>query len=509
MKEQIIHLDTHDDIVSARDKLAWIRAERVLLVFPDNPREPILQERLDLVLLQREAQRRGASLALITRDPVIIEHAGLLDISAFPTVEASHRRHWKEAQRRLSVDRADQPTPLTPELVDAATGTGEPIDLDPEVKRGVTAAIFSATLTIVVASAVLILPGATIRLDPAANEVSVTTTVTAQLDAESVDPVEGIVPGRSVGVELEDSITVDTTGTTSIPSERARGVALFSNQLPEQVTIPAGTIVHTSAAEPVRFQTLSDVTLPGGVGETVEVAIEAVEPGFTGNIPRARINQIEGPLATRLAVTNSEATRGGDVIDVPAVAQEDRDRARALLMQLLQQRGFAELQTDPQIGLRETEFIPLDTLNIVLIYTEVYDAAADQPAETLTLTMRGVVQGVAIDERLARQVVYAQLAERVDTGFQLAPDSLIYRRGEVTDVSEERAVTFIMQGAGSISAVINDHSISRAVAATSRQRAQIVLSRELPLATAPEIQMWPDFWPLMPVLPIRIEVESS
>jgi len=72
VKEQIIQLEPHDDVISARDKLGWVRAPRVLLILPDDPTQPILQRKLDLLILQREATRKRSQLAIITRDPIIL-----------------------------------------------------------------------------------------------------------------------------------------------------------------------------------------------------------------------------------------------------------------------------------------------------------------------------------------------------------------------------------------------------------------------------------------------------
>lgn len=71
MRLQIIQLEPYDDVISARDRLTFVKAERVLLILPKQG--GILQRKLDLVLLQREAARRGARLALISRDPSVIE----------------------------------------------------------------------------------------------------------------------------------------------------------------------------------------------------------------------------------------------------------------------------------------------------------------------------------------------------------------------------------------------------------------------------------------------------
>jgi hypothetical protein len=308
-------------------------------------------------------------------------------------------------------------------------------------------------------------------------------------------------------VEVEGQATVDTTGTIDQPSEKARGIALFTNLIPDQVTIPAGTVVRTSAAQPVRFVTLADATLPGTVGETVEVPIEAVNPGFEGNLPAGRINEIEGPLSARLAVANGEPTRGGDVTVVPAVGPADFDRVRALLLQELQQRAYAEMQTDPFIALQSTEFIPIESLAVVLMHSETFDGYVGQAATELALDVRVTIQGVAIDERRAREVVYAGLAEKVGEGFEISATSLVFRRGVVTNIDDQRRVTFVMQGAGDVSAAIHPQDVRRMVRGRSVQGALATLDRELPLAAPPSIEAWPPFWPIIPSLAARIDVE--
>ncbi len=507
MKEQIIHLEPHDDIVSVRDKLGWVRAPRVLLVFPNDPRHRILQSKLDLVLLQREVTRRRAQLALITRDPVVIEHARELGIACFRSVEASHKRYWRTFRAYPRVSREGRVTPLHVDLVDAATRLNPSEErLSPQARRIIAMLVFGITLAMLLAGAYMVLPSATIYLVPARNQVSVTTTVIADpaVDASSVDATNGLIGARIVGIEVESTVTVDTTGKHQEPSQRARGIALFTNLIPDQATILAGTVVRTSAAQPVRFVTLTDATLPGKIGETVEVPIEAIDKGFVGNLPSNRINQIEGPLATRVAVTNPQPTSGGDAVEVPAISQDDYARARSLLLQQLQQRAYAEMQTGL---LNESEFIPLESLWVVLIHSETYSGYVGQPADRLSLAMRVTVQGVAIDERLARQVVYAELAEKVGAGYQIGSGTLAFRRGEVTQIDEARRVTFVMQGAGDVSSAIDPAEVRAMVQGLSTHEAALRLDQQLPLAAPPDIRVWPPFWPLIPALPLRIQVE--
>ncbi len=510
MKEQIIQLDAHDDVMTVRDKLGWIRAPRVLLVFPEDPRVQILQRKLDLVLVQREATRRRAQLALITCDHIVAEHARELGIACFPNIEASRRRFWRTARARLSVQRTEQVTPLDAELVEALPRPQIEADETPSSTRRFFAGIFfGLALAAILAGLYFIAPGAYIHLTPATKQVTVTTTVTADPQATQVDTTIGIIPCRIVGVEVEASVTIDTTGKSDQPTQKARGVVLFTNLIPDQVTIPQGTIVRTSAALPIRFETLVEATLPGTIGATAEVPIEALEAGFSGNLPANRINQIEGTLGTRAAVSNPEPTSGGESAEVSAISQDDYHRLRALVLQQLQQRAFVEMQTDPYIDLQDTEFIPVESLSVVLIHSETYGGYIGEIAEQASLEMRATIQGVAIDDRAARQIMYAQLAEKVGPGYQIGSGTLIFRRGEISQIDDQRRITFIMQGAGDVTAMIQPAQVQDMVAGLPIHEAQSRLDRELPLAGPSEIKIWPKFWPLMPTLPMRIRIEVN
>jgi hypothetical protein len=504
VKEQIIQLEPHDDIDSVRDRLGYIRVARALLVFPD-ARHPILRSKVDMRLLQREITRRRAQVALITRDPVVTDNAREVGIPCFTSIEASRRRYWRTAKARLKVPRKAQPTKLDADLVEGGTRLHpENRRLKPEWQRAGAFGVFGLTIILLLAGASIILPGATVRIAPASNQVTATITVTADPEAEAMDTTLGVIPARVVGVEVEGSATVEATGSVLQPSQNARGIVNFTNLVPEQVTIPAGTIVRTSAAEPVRFTTLIDTTLAGKIGETVEVPVEAVEPGFEGNLPSSRINEVEGPLSTRVGVTNPEPTRGGDSIEVRAISEEDYDRVRALLTQQLLQRAYAEMQTGLLI---DTEFLPIESLEVVLTHSETYNGYINQPTDTVSLTMRVTVQGVAIDERRAREIVYAELADKVGEGYQISTGSLVFRLGEVISVDAERRVTFIMQGAGDVSTHVDEERVKELIRGARIGEAQVRLERELALTQAADIEVWPGFWPAVPTLPLRIQVE--
>ena len=97
MKTQIIHLEPHDDVISARDKMDWGQTGRILLVWPE--RGSVLTRRLDLVLLKRHSAFLGAQLAIMTSDADVLFHARRLAIPVFKNLRQAQRSHWRVERR--------------------------------------------------------------------------------------------------------------------------------------------------------------------------------------------------------------------------------------------------------------------------------------------------------------------------------------------------------------------------------------------------------------------------
>ena len=103
MKIQIVHLETHDDVISTRDKMGWGQTNRIILIWP--AKGAILDRPLDLVLLQRHSQSLGAQLSLVTRDEEVCFNAEQLGIPTFPSLRKAqlplrgsrNRRHLRRS----------------------------------------------------------------------------------------------------------------------------------------------------------------------------------------------------------------------------------------------------------------------------------------------------------------------------------------------------------------------------------------------------------------------------
>ncbi len=182
---------------------------------------------------------------------------------------------------------------------------------------------------------------------------------------------------------LERSKTASVTGTLIIPNTSAVGLVRFSNLTTGVVGIPAGTIVRTTVSPPVRFATTMDAVVAAGVGKTMDVPVQAVEAGSSGNLPADSLVAFEGDLGTSLSGTNPSPTTGGSDRSAPVQTADDRIRLRAALVsEILNQ---CKTSLPKSIGQGDTYFP--DTLAVGQVLSETYFPADGQTGQTLSLTM--------------------------------------------------------------------------------------------------------------------------
>ncbi len=98
MKTQIITLESHDDLISVRDRMSWAKTPRILLVWPKY--EKVTLRQVDLKVLQRHASSLGAQLGLVTRARRVREDAEALRIPVFESTGQAQRVAWPKPRRR-------------------------------------------------------------------------------------------------------------------------------------------------------------------------------------------------------------------------------------------------------------------------------------------------------------------------------------------------------------------------------------------------------------------------
>jgi hypothetical protein len=512
-----VQLEPGDDTNSVRDRLSFLRGERVLLIWPEEG--TILTRKLDLVLIQREAMRRAIRLALVTHDSQVIRNAAELNISTFETIGASERGRWQRGRSKVFTNRFQRPKhePEAEELKEVATRIGADEDTPGRKRRRWLTRLLILALVVVLLGAIayVVVPTATITLTPAQSVIMQTISLVADPQAAGVDVENGIIHSTTLRVQVEETGTLETTGTQDLGALAATGSVVFINQANSAVSIPAGTVVSTSSGTPIQFRTSQSADLAAGVGLQIEVPIEAFQnaSGDAGNVESGLINTVIGPLANSVTVRNLNPTSGGENRVVRVVSREDKERLADTVRQQLQSRAFIEMR--PRLS--ETQSIVFETIHIAEERDDwtTYSADIGDVADTLTLTMQVIVEASAIDQLLGQQVVLARLSQQIPRGRVLRPENPVtYEIGPVQDIDPQGRITFTMTGGGMVTAEVETDLLRERLAGRPLDEAFAYLSGELDLeqGTQPGILLTPDWIGRLPLLPTRISfviVEQS
>lgn len=511
---QTIHLEAYDDVTSIRDRLQFVTMRRALLVFPKDGK--ILRKKLDLILIQREAARRQIQLALLCTDPMVAEHANSLNISCFFSLRQARSRRWKRGQTKVFVDRASRP----------ATSLQSPFELMPRVSRRKLAlskgqrrrrALGQVLIGLVLLVAMLggffaIIPSATVTLTPATDAINEPIIIAADPALTEIDPLAEAMPAQVIQVLIPGStVTIEASGRRDATDALAIGQVTFTNQSSGPVFIPAGTVVSTDTTPPARFSIDIDAPLPAEAGATTDVPITALadSSGSAGNVPAGAITRVEGQLETTVSASNRAATFGGGVREDAVVTQADHDRLLTLGRQAVQQAARNELLLQLP---SEDKFLVPDSIRVFEERREwmTYSAQVNDPAQSVSLDMRAMVEAVVVDQLQARQLAFILLSRRLPEGRELDAASLTYRR-EGIGLDEQGRYVFQMFVEGNTPFAIDTDAVAERVSGMSIGDARRTLENELLLDPRhpPEIRVSPIDLGIMPILPVRINVEIN
>lgn len=510
-KPEFVQIEDGEDVSSIKDRLTFIRGKNVLLIWPEEG--TALTRKLDLVLIQREAMRRAIRLALVTHDPEVIKNAGELNISTFETIGASERARWKRGRSKVFTSRKQRPdSEQEPEaLMDVASRVrGTQIRGSRWFQWALRLIVLLVFLGIVFAGVYIFVPTATVTIVPSQQNIDsgdILIIADPSLQGIQVDVENGVIPTIRHRITIEDeSLTVNTTGTQASDNARATGVVTFINQTDNEITIPIGTQVSTGTGTPVQFRTLEAVTLANGVGQEIDVAVEAMpnSAGAIGNVEPTLVNTVIGPLETDVSVINQIPMTGGENLSVNAVTEEDRQSLLRLMRQQLQTRAFLEVQS----SLTETQFVVDETIQIVSETNVVFSAEIGAETDTLTLTMDALIEIISVDERFAEQVVFAYMANEIARGRAILPESIAYERGVVAVDPGTRTISFEMSGSGMVQGQIDTSLLEDRLTGRSEESAMNYLLSQVDYlpGTTPQIDISPNWFGRMPLLPFRITI---
>lgn len=492
MKTQLIALESHDDLISVKDKMSWAKTPRILLIWPKG--EKIALRPLDLKMLQRHARSLGAALGLVARDPRIRREAAALNLPVFDSPRSAHADVWPDSKP----PGFNKPRRSASHLR-ALRALARPTRAKWLDHPAVRIVFFALGVFAALALSLLFLPQAVITLAPESKTQRLTIPVTADPALKSVF-ITGSIPAREATREAAGDWQAASTGEAAVPEFEAKGVARFRNLTASRIQIPLGTVVHTLGASPIRFKTTQEAEV--AAGKTVDVPIEAIGAGTRGNLATNLVQTVEGPLGLSLSVTNPASTSGGTDRHLPAPSAADREIARSLLLEDLRAQAQLAMLADLPVG----SLVFPDTMQAVTILEERYDPPAGEPGARLSLAMRvKFAAQYASGEDLSALAKLAMDAA-LEQGFSAAPDALTFRAASLPAADAEGRTVFQLQMEREIFRAIDPR---RALFLAQGRRAESALARlneAFALASPPQIEISPRWWPWLPLVPFRIEV---
>ncbi|HEY4189399.1 MAG TPA: baseplate J/gp47 family protein, partial [Candidatus Limnocylindrales bacterium] len=278
----------------------------------------------------------------------------------------------------------------------------------------------------------LLLPHAAITVTPKVEAVGpVDFSVTADPDATSVDEAAGVIPAVSVQVPVEAQGEFQATG-KRVERTPATGAVRWTNCDPTApYSIASGSVVRTAAG--IAFTTDETVFLPvailsgGGSSPTLqcqtsEVAVTAVVPGPSGNVPAGAIRVVPARYNRNVVrVNNPQPTTGGKREEFTRISQQDVDAAMAQLGKDLEATFATDAANPPGVPATMTVFEETAVLGDPVPSVDPKTLVGQEvDSFTLHVTADGTV--LAADASPAEAIAADRLKASVKQGYQMAPD---------------------------------------------------------------------------------------
>jgi hypothetical protein len=491
LKTQIITLESHDDLISVRDKLSWAKTPRILLVWPKYAK--VTLRVLDLKVLQRHADSLGAQLGLVTRRAKVKRDAESLGIPVFTSTTKAQRELWPVSTRSRRVPK--------PPRRDLRSLRDEVYEKEASWRTSLLGRVLAFTVGVlaVLAMTCLFIPRATLTLYPETKTQSVVIPVSASESTQGVS-ITGLVPVQVATATVSVKQSLAIVSEISVPKSKSRGSVRFTNLSQDEVVIPAGTTVSTKTS--VRFVTLKDARLPAGIDEYVEMPIEAKDAGEQGNVAEKTIDIVEGSLGISISVTNPEATKGGENSTVVGATDEDRSKLREVVVDNLMRAAEAKLKEQ----ISSADLLLPDTIEAVKSIEETFTPEAGEPGKQLTLKMQVQFSGRYVSNDDLRELSLSTLNASVENGF-VASALPTYK--VIGDPSTDSAGVshFDLEVSHSLLRQVDEMQVFSLVRGHKPQAAQTALTSTLSLRQKPEIVVTPSWYPWLPLIPFNISVE--
>jgi hypothetical protein len=202
----------------------------------------------------------------------------------------------------------------------------------------------------------------------------------------------------------------------------------------------------------------------------------------------------------RVRVTNPGGTVGGGSALAPVVTQADRDNLLAEVLARAEAKAATSLQPNVNAG----EWLAPESLQTI-ITSQAFSSFNDEEAQELSLTLRLLVRGVAVDQVVLREVLLETAQQATPERGKLVANTLNAQRVPGATFNGQ-AVTFTMTVGADYVIPIDPVEVRSAIAGLPPEEAIQLVQARWVLERTPEIHRDPEWFATLPAIGQRIQV---
>lgn len=497
MKTHIIQLENHDDVYSAMDKMIWGKSGQILLVIPAGNSN--LKNKLDLILLQRKASHLGAQLGIVTKDGLLRNLAKENSIAWFDNTSSAQGKVWRTKKAEpLRKDRLQRQISL-----EEIRTQLEHVKLPKIENTWLRVTIFGVAIFSLILLLVVLLPHATIKLPVKQNIQMQDLVITGVINPSSQRLIDEI-PVSQATVILTISGSAASTGSTSIPLEKAKGFVQFRNISAEPVEIPAGIRVWAASDPHIGFVTLAKALLKANSATIVTVPVEAINGGISGNVAAGVLITISDEFNTSVLVSNSDPTIGGTDVIVLAPTDKDFQDLKKSLIEQLKVDAITQMQANGKSGEKFLE----ETVYLDKIIEETVAPDVNLPGDQIQLTIKAQFSAFSIKETDLYSAAQSVLDASLPVGWNKKENTFFLQETSPVKVVSLNPIKleFDVQAAQLLTPGIDQTNLIQEILGKSKYIAAEIISKKMNLVSFAEIKITPGIWQWMPFLPVNIEL---
>ena len=495
MKTVIIKIEPGDDYLSIKNKITTSNSRRILLVIPRNVRK--FPTDRDLVMLNRSAQTHGAQFAIVTRQFNRREFAERIGINVFQSVSQAERENWGTTQHKNKFhDRAGLGS-LLEERKNLPTTRKNHAHV-----RVSKPFLWGGLGFIALIFLIVFLPSARVIVYPASRNQELTMQVSAVVGRDQPS-LTGVIPAVKETITVSGEKTAISTGNVEIGIQRASGEVEVQNLSQQSFVLPTGSIFSTGGKNPIRFTSLREVEIPADE-MLVSIPVEALEAGVDGNIQSGAIILLEGVNGSSLLVTNQNAFTGGSSESFPAPEEEDYNHLYGNLINDLREKASQEIYYSG-----DKDYVPIPAS---LHLDEIIDEKRYQPiaeaSDTLKMAITARFSVLFYDPEDLNKLVNDLMDISLDEGFIADRDGIMIQEiGQIEVISDDE-VAWIVDARRLIYREFSPVEIKKMIRGKSIEQAENLIDAKISHQKKSEIIPFVDWWPYIPVLIARIELEE-